>query len=105
MIEADRMSPQEPSCSRILPPSARDFPIICPGASGTISERDSQFESASLHGGVLCKTGSAGAGRLLARERANEDGRATGYPFGAADQGGTQPVPSTKVSPHRIFSL
>src|SRR5205085_6396098 len=42
------MSPQEPSCSRILPPSARDFPIICPGASGTISERDSQFESASL---------------------------------------------------------
>ena len=25
-----------------------DFPIICPGASGTLSERDSKFESASL---------------------------------------------------------
>jgi len=49
------MPPQEPSCSRILPPSARDFPIICPGASGTISERDSRFESASLQRGVYCK--------------------------------------------------
>ena len=53
-IEADRMPPREPSCSRILPPSARDFPII-PGESGTISERDSQFESASLQRRVACE--------------------------------------------------
>ena len=44
------MPPQEPSRSRILPPSARDFPIICPGASGTISETDSKFESVSSSG-------------------------------------------------------
>jgi hypothetical protein len=49
------MPPREPSCSRILPPSARDFPIICPGASGTISERDSQFESALLQRRVHCE--------------------------------------------------
>jgi hypothetical protein len=42
--------------------------------------RNRKFESISLQGGVLCEPGSAGAGRLLARERANEDGRATTRP-------------------------
>jgi hypothetical protein len=46
----------------------------------SLSQRDRLFESVFLQGGVLCEPGSAGAGRLLARERANEDGRATTRP-------------------------